>query len=365
MDLQRLRPSRRLIVILVVVAVLLGIRVALPIVITNYANRLLNSVEAIEGHIGDVDLHLWRGAYTVHDIEINQVSGGKPVPMLLVPTIELSVHWRALLHGALVGEVEVYRPEVSIVAGRTRAEQRSAVSLMDRFRQLMPLNVNRFAVIDGQLHFRNLSAQPAVDVFLDDVDLEAHNLTNSEGLSGSLVATVSATGRAMRSGKIDLDMKLDPFAERPTYELAFALEHLNLPELNSFLRHYLAVDARDGQFAMYVESIAKEGRFVAYAKPLVQDLDILRIKQERSVGETIKGFFVKIIDAVFENRPKQQLASRLEFSGSFDNPNVDLWGAIGTFLQNAFVQAIEPGVEGTVAPQQADEVRRRSDERGK
>jgi hypothetical protein len=351
------RPA--VIVALVVVALAVAVRAALPTVATRYTNKIINDMPGYEGHVADVDLHLWRGAYTLHDVELIQIINKQRVPVFRAPHVQLAVEWRALLHGALVGQVDFYQPRVTIYAGPAKEEQkRKADDLVDRIKELLPFNINRFAVTDGELHFQNLRAEPDVDVYLDRVRLVARNLTNSDKVSESLWATVTGEGRAMKSGEFRLQMRLDPLERRPTYQLAFDLKNLRLPELNDFLKHYLAVVARDGRLSLYAESVAEEGRFRGYVKPMVRDLDILQIKKERKgLGETIKAFFVKIIAAVFENESKEQLATRVEFSGKFENPEISVWEAVTTFLRNAFVSALPAGLEGSVAPEQVEKGR--------
>jgi len=357
--LRDLLRRRIVIAILAVVVLLAALRAVMPMLIVDYVNRELGGMPGFRGSIADVDLHLWRGAYSIHGLEIDHLAGQKTVPVLSVPTVNFSIEWRALLHGALVGQIDFYQPRIDIVAGAEKKEAHTADKLVDRFRRLLPLRINRFTMDRAELHFRDLSARPPVDIYLDRVQLVARNLTNSERISESLAATVSADGRAMRSGSFAFSMKLDPFEKRPTYQLAVELKDIRLPELNDFLRHYLAVEARDGWFSMYAESAASQGRFKGYVKPVTHNLDILEIKQEKKTPlEAIKGFFVKIVAAVFKNKPKDQLATRIEFSGTFENPDVSVWQAVSDFLQNAFVQALEPGLEGNVAP--AEMQRKRS-----
>lgn len=127
-----------------------------------------------------------------------------------------------------------------------------------------------------------------------------------------------------------------------------------LPTLNNYLRHYLSVIARDGRMSLYAESIARSGRFKGYVKPMVKDLDILEIKQEKkSIAESVKGFFVKLLARIFENEPKEQLATRIDFSGRFDNPETSVWQAVVLFIRKAFVRALTPGLDASVAPEQA------------
>ncbi|GEM_PF-2987624 len=38
--------------------------------------------------------------------------------------------------------------------------------------------------------------------------------------------------------------------------------------------------------------------------------------------------------------------TKIELSGSFDDPDVHVWNAVGLFIRNAFFKAVVPGFEG-------------------
>jgi hypothetical protein len=351
------RPA--VITVLVLVALLIALRVSLPFLLTHYLNRAITQAPDYEGSIADVDIHLWRGAYSIHKIEVRQIKGDKVTPLFNAQTVDLSVDWRQLLHGSLVGEMTLTKPQINIVAEPkpedVKEEKFRLQDLVDRFTAFMPLNINRFEILDGEAHFGDQSAAPPIDLYFDQVHLVAHNLTNSERVANNLWATVSGTGRMMGSGQVKLEMRLNPSAKQPTFDLAFELKDLRLTALNDYLRRYLAVEARDGWVSLYAEAVARDGRFKGYVKPVVKDLDILEVKQEnKGVGEAVKGLFVKILAYVFKNKPQEQLATRIDFAGSFDNPEIGIWDAVVFFIRNAFVEALKPGLDASVAPRQAE-----------
>ncbi|MGE5440293.1 MAG: hypothetical protein ACM3UR_10575, partial [Bacteroidota bacterium] len=59
-----------LIVVIVIVVLLVAIRIALPHVIKYEVNKKLNELPDYTGHIDDVDLHIYRGAYAINGVEI-------------------------------------------------------------------------------------------------------------------------------------------------------------------------------------------------------------------------------------------------------------------------------------------------------
>jgi hypothetical protein len=66
---KRHRALRRFGLILMVLGIFLGIgRAFLPAIVRDYVNRTLDRNLLYEGRIGDVQVHLWRGAYSISDM---------------------------------------------------------------------------------------------------------------------------------------------------------------------------------------------------------------------------------------------------------------------------------------------------------
>jgi hypothetical protein len=49
-----------------------------------------------------------------------------------------------------------------------------------KIKQLFPLKINRFAVHDGEIYYRDFSRKPEVNLPVDRVQMVAVNLTNSK-----------------------------------------------------------------------------------------------------------------------------------------------------------------------------------------
>ena len=94
---------------LAIVAVLLvGARVALPYFAKDEVNRRLMALESYDGHVEDVDLALWRGAYRLDGIRIVKTGSKQPEPFFDGERIDFSVEWRSILRGRLVAECEMW-----------------------------------------------------------------------------------------------------------------------------------------------------------------------------------------------------------------------------------------------------------------
>jgi hypothetical protein len=349
----------------VLVVLLVAARLIAPIYILRYVNNTLAGLDGYTGHVSDIELGLWRGAYVIKDVVIEKTTKKEPLPFVSVERADISVHWNALLHGKIVSEIELLSPKLNILAerkpdtqGQKQAKQREKerlskgqeTSWQTQIKQLVPLEINRIGVQGGEFHFRDLYSDPKVDVEVRDLQGEVTNLTNSEDLSNDdMVAHAEFRAVAMRSGKLHLTGRMDPYAEKPTFHLKVELEHLQIKELNDFLKAYANVDAEKGTLSVYSEVDCKNGRFKGYVKPLTHDLQILNWKDEH------EGFFGKLWEGVvevgkdiFENHSKDQVATRIPLSGNIENPDADIIETLLTVLQNAFIEALHQGLEPSI-----------------
>src|SRR5207344_136845 len=82
-------------------------------------------------------------------------------------------------------------------------------------------------------------------------------------------------------GKFNMDMKLNPLADRPTFDLNARLDNTNLVLLNDFFKAYGKFDVNKGTFGLYKEVAAKEGAFKGYVKPVIKDLDVVGAEDQK------------------------------------------------------------------------------------
>ena len=104
-----------------VILLLLAVRVALPHLVEDYVNKTLDALPGYTGHVADIDLHLYRGAYTIDSLVLLEENGNPKHPFLQIPETDLSIEWKSLLKGEFVGEVVMERPHMNLVAATDTA----------------------------------------------------------------------------------------------------------------------------------------------------------------------------------------------------------------------------------------------------
>ena len=339
-------------IVLVVVAVLVVARLILPYVVLQYANKTLANMDGYYGHVKDIDIALIRGAYRIDSIYINKYdsTSDKQTPFFASRAIDLSVEWRALFHGSLVGELVFEHPELKFT--KDKVEPKDVKEDSSDFKQVlddfMPLQVNRFEIENGKIRYIDNTSKPVVDINMTDMHVLALNLRNSYDSAQVLPAKVMARANVYE-GEFTMAIKLNPLAERPTFDLNAELQNTNLVLLNDFFKAYARIDVNKGRFGMYTEVASKGGKFKGYVKPIIKDLDVLGHEDRddnvfRQLWEGIAG----AAGQIFKNQPEDQVATKIPFEGDLNEPNTDLWTTVVNVLQNAFIQAIQPSIDNEI-----------------
>jgi hypothetical protein len=333
-------------------ALLVALRLALPSLVERQINIGMAQLGQYHGHVGDVDLHLWRGAYAINDMVIEKSSGKIPVPLFKARHIDLSVSWREIFHGAIAAEVIMEHPEINLVDGRDSADRQngSGVDWREQLERLLPISLNSVRMDNGTVSFRNFTSNPSVDLKATDVQATILNLTNVRGDDDKRVAAFDARANLLGQAPLEAHARFDPFNALDELDFDVRVLKVELTRLNPFFQAYAKLDVASGHgdFVMVLE--VSEGQLKGYAKPLFQDVNILSWQQDvkeqhdnplRLAWEWLASAVV----AIFKNQGTDQFATRVTISGNLKDPRIGKWDALVAILRNAFVKAYEPQFE--------------------
>lgn len=350
------RPPRFVYWLAGIVVFLVVIRLVLPYGLKNFVNHQLNQSKDYSGNIGDVTVHLWRGAYQVHDIHIFKSGGQIPVPFFSTRVLDLSLEWSELFHGAIVSKIAMLAPSLNFVSGPTKDQSQDGKDndWGQILESLVPFKINQLSVANGQVHFQNLYSTPPVDIYLNDVSVLATNFTNARRLTEPLPAGITAHGKALGSGGLDFDIHVNPLAKTPAFELTGQLTNVDLVSLNDFLRAYGKFDVARGQFALFTSFAAKDGNYDGYCKVFFKDLKVFSWEKEKK-KDALEIFWQAIVGTLataFKNQPHDLLATKIPISGTLGTTDVHLWPTIATLLRNAFIKSLVPKLDQPVKLEQ-------------
>jgi hypothetical protein len=348
------RKKKRRIIIWSIIGILVILRLLLPYIVLKYVNKTLSELKEYYGHVEDIDIALYRGAYVIKDMRLDkrvEKSGSKDtIPFFHSEEIDLSVEWRAIFKGSIVGEIYVNSPVLNFVKGRHKNENLRAdtADFRDLINNLMPLSINHFEIAKGQIHYIDPYSQPKVDISMKNIEAKATNLTNVNDshklLPAHLIAKADVYG-----GTFSMNVDFDALNKTPTFDLNARLTQINMVYLNPFFKAYGNFDLKKGRFGLYTEFAARDAKFKGYVKPIIKDLDIVQWnKEEGNIGQILWETLIGSAAEAFQNQPNEQLATKIPIRGSFENPQPGLWDAVSYVLRNAFVNALKPSIDNTI-----------------
>ena len=344
-------PRRVWIALGIVLVVVIVVRLMLAVWVADYLNRKLDRIGDYHGHLVGVDLHLWRGAYSIDDLRIDKRTGKTPVPLLKAPRIDLSVSWSALFHGAVVAKVLFREPEINFVdaPGKTAGQSGKGVDWRAELESLFPVRLDEVQVRNGRVHFRNFGSDPPVDLVATKVDGVVRNLSNARSAS-KRAASFDLDARVLGDAPLTAKAEFDPLGTLRDFTFALKVSDVELRKANDFLQAYAKLDVEKGSGDFVMELTSRDGTLDGYAKPLFHDVQIFSWKHDveeqhdnpfRAAWEAIAGG----VQNLFKNHGEDQFATRVEIHGTVGSRDISTWDAIVGVLHNAFVEAFRPTFE--------------------
>ncbi|MFD1255958.1 DUF748 domain-containing protein [Mucilaginibacter terrae] len=335
------------------VVVLIIIRLALPSMVKSYVNRKLNELPGYTGRVDDIDIHLISGAYAIEGLVLRKKTDPVKYPFLQIQHTDLSIEWKYLFKGRLVGEVIMNQPALHILAQTADiSKEPSKKHWTETLKAIMPMTINRLQVDNGSVAYLDFAAKPDINLHIKSMQLTALNLANVEDATTPLPSTVSLTGTSIGNGKLKADMKINALKEIPDFNLNAKLTTVKLTSLNNLIEAKGKIDVEKGTLDMYSELEATNGKFDGYIKPFIKGVKVLNLKKDvkkkggilQAAKEAVAGLFVKAV----ENPKTKKIATKIPISGNLNNPETSGWETFVGVLKNAFIKAFTQGIDGTL-----------------
>lgn len=335
-------------IILVVVAILVAVRLALPVALKSYVNSELGKMKDYTGAVADVDVALLTSEYALDNLVLEKRGGEVPEPLLQIERVELGIDWDALLSAELVADIYALNPVLSFVDGPTEATSQlgGGPDWIARLNAIVPFQVNAFTAENGTVKLFRTEDSSGTDEIseISQISVEANNFTNTREENDEVFATFELSGMVQDTAPLKISAELDPIADPPEITLDASLVELPLTRLNALLRSYASIDAHAGNVEIYLEFASADGRFDGYVKPLIEDADILRLDEEGTFFGKVWEGVVEFAKNIFENQKTDQIAAEVPLTGKLTAVDAELIPAVFSILRNAFIEALSAGL---------------------
>lgn len=340
----------------IIIILFIALHFALEPVALHYVNKALGDLEGYQGHVKKIHIHLYRGAYRIDSLDIEKIEGDFPEPFFSVSAIDLSVEWKALFHGAVVGEIILESPRINFTkspSGKVQAGENE--DWLETIDKLIPIRINRFEIQNGEIHYIDLSTDPRVDVQIHDLNALAANLSTVREKNKLLPSDISASALTSGGGTLGITMGLNALKEIPDFDADLSIEHMDLTYFKDFTNAYAHFTFKEGNMDIFSEAAMKDGKYTGYVKPILTNIQVIDLKNEeatfwRKAWEVIVGGALKI----FENKKEEQVATEVPFHGSIQNTEVGILATVLNVIKNAFIQAFEAQIDEKISLEDVD-----------
>lgn len=336
-------------VIVLIILLLIALRAYLPIWAKDYVNEALNDIDGYSGGVEDVDINLWRGAYSIQNLILNKDGNNVKKEFLNIDNIDLSIQWGALLDGRIVSEVSLDNARANFIVSDDAALQTGTdVDWTKPIEELMPIDINIVKFNGGKISYLDYSTSPDINLYIADISGEITNLRNVKDRAQALPSKLNITGNSIGGGSMNISGGLNILKQIPDFDINAELENVNLPAINDFARKHAGLDFTEGNLNIYSEFVIKDGNIVGYVKPLATNIDVVSLEQDTGPLEILWESIASVIIEIFKNQSKDQFGGKIPISGSLKGIDANGWATFTSILHNAFVRAFEKDTDGSI-----------------
>lgn len=212
------------------------------------------------------------------------------------------------------------------------------------------LSVDQLNLAGCNLGITNDAVGKKFRVYISDTDFSLNNFSNqfSHG-----PAKARLNGKFMGSGVTQISGEFRPENKGADFDLHIKIDNTQLVQMNDLLRAYGDFDVAAGSFSLVSELHIKNDKLTGYIKPFFKDMQVYdrRKDKDKSISHQMYEMMVGGAAKILKNRPRQQVATKVDISGSLKNPETSAWQITGQLLKNAFFRALLPSFEKeTIAP---------------
>lgn len=338
------------IILICFILVLVIFRLFLPTIVKNYINKTLNNIPGYHGHVEDVDIALYRGAYVINRLYL--FKDGDKKPMLYFSKSDISIEWKSLFKGRIVSEIEMYRPKVTLyvtgnkLSAKEKPKHNDWTSVL---KKLVPIKINRLTVTEGELAYADIIESPDIDLSIKQVSLVVTNMGNVVDRQKALPSKLTMKGVSFGKGNLSVDGNLNFLKRIPDLDLNLALKKSDVTALNDVSMAAAGFDFERGQFELYIEAAIKNGYLNGYVKPMFHNIKIPdSFKKKSPVLKRVWEGIITFFGFVLKNKSKDSFATKVPVEGDLNDPKTDTWVLIKNIFRNGFVEPFKNEVDNDI-----------------
>jgi hypothetical protein len=336
-------PRRLLYVLAGLVVLVLVIRVVLDPIAAWATRKALAKSPGFRAAFSDVHLSIIPPGYEIRRFKLIEEPGGRwDEPLVFVERTYLTVLWRELLRGHLVGRVVLEKPK-AVAVRRHEEKAKKAPALSKQLEDMAPFRLDRLEIEDGEVLIAQGKGKKAPQLWLNNLNLVAANLATRKAMMEGEPAVLSLRGTVQRGASLTVDGSMDPWSVKPTFTVEAALKELKVQQLHAFIAENAEMRPVSGVINLFAKIKARNGVLQGGVKPVFENLELR--PGDDDLGTRLKTFLADTaIEILSDDIPNRDaVATVIPIKGTLDQPDVQLVPTILGVVRNAFVVGLAQG----------------------
>jgi hypothetical protein len=271
-----------------VLAVIFGVAFLIDEPLRRYTEAKMNrALKGYTAHIGKLDFHPLGFSLDLFEVVVIQDAHPDP-PVASIPLLSASVHWRALLHGRVVGDIVIDRPVVHVNLAQAQKEIADPTPVKDRGWQdaleaIYPLKLNHFRVKNGDVTY--VDRGPFKPLRLQHLNIDATNIRNVKSPDHVYPSEFQIDASVFESGRVAAKGRADFLAEpNPTFRGNFLVADIALDYFKPITNRYNVTVEKGVLSAEGTIESAKDLRSVEITTATVKNIRVDYIHTPQTAG---------------------------------------------------------------------------------
>jgi hypothetical protein len=334
-----------------IAVILIAVRLWLPSYLHKKVNfALAHGLTHYQGAAKDIEVSILQLSYTLRSVKLEKRDNPIPVPFFEAQAVTVGLEWPTLWKGKLTCAIKVKKPILNFVNGPSEQASQTFAEhgWGEVVERLAPFAINRFAVDEGEIHYRDFHSSPKVNLQLTNLSLVASNLVNADGKETLLPSRVIGSASAY-NGTAMIDLSVSMVSRSPQFELSAELTEIQLAHLRSFLRAYSNADPQRGTFGLYAKAATRQNEITGFVQTQGRDTQMITWNATAPASST-PSIKAELASWDFHSAD----VTRTEFSGTLKPASSDRWSIVGETLLNIFLKGLQPVMQNTTRTPERD-----------
>lgn len=249
-------------------------------------------------------------------------------------------------HAAADGvRIEYIHQTATAEAEAHRVEEVKQAAVRANNAQHLVLKIDQMQLTNGTVAYRDEAGATPYRIYMADLAVRVSDLSNQ---SAEGTSALKLSGLFMGAGKTNLIGDFRPRPNNPPdFDINLAVDNTQLPSLNDLLRRYGRFDVQSGLMSVYSQVTVRNNQITGYVKPLFTNVQVYSYNKDKGQPVLHQAYELVVGGAahLLRNHSTQAVATKVDLSGKFQQPDVSAWQAFVELVENAFIQAIVPGLD--------------------